>query len=63
MICILYNCKSFKPSEFNNFIVHQALPQLVEMYKSRDNKQGAEKSALRKLFVAWDIMTYGQQKS
>ncbi|MFK5270058.1 hypothetical protein ACI3P6_16755, partial [Lacticaseibacillus paracasei] len=60
---ILYNCKNFDKKAFNDYVVHTALPDFVKIYKERNKKTGMEKSVYRKLFVAWDIMNFGQKKS
>lgn len=57
---ITYNSQSIKYSELTNYIQNMALPNFIKYYKARDSKKIQEKSAYRKLFVAWDIITYGK---
>lgn len=60
---ILFNVEHLDFKELNQFVVDNALPRFVDMYRARDNNQALEKSALRKLFVAWDILKFGRKKS
>ncbi|MEN2327547.1 SIR2 family protein [Lacticaseibacillus paracasei] len=60
---ILYNCRNFDMKDFNDYVVHTALPDFVKIYKERNNKTATEKPVYRKLFVAWDIMNFDQKKS
>ncbi|CAJ1187296.1 SIR2 family protein [Companilactobacillus paralimentarius] len=59
---LVYNCDSFDFKDFDNYVKTKALPNFIEMYKERSQKNGNEKSAYRKLFVAWDILKFKKEK-
>lgn len=59
---VTYNSDRFTPEALTDYVQHVALPDFIRIYKQRNEKNGAEKSAYRKLFVAWDILNYGQKK-
>ena len=60
---ITYNIKNIDIKELNKFVKRKALKRFIELYKHRNSKEAAEKSAYRKLFVAWDILSYSKQKT
>lgn len=55
---ITYNSSSIEYRELTTYIQQTALPKFIKYYKARNGKTSQEKSAYRKLFVAWDILTY-----
>lgn len=55
---ITYNSQSIDYKKLTNYIQTSALPNFVKYYKARNPKTSQEKTAYRKLFVAWDIITY-----
>ncbi|MFY4480797.1 SIR2 family protein [Latilactobacillus sakei] len=58
---ITYNSAKLNYNELDNYVKNTALPEFNKMYKLRTTKNSAEKSAYRKLFVAWDILTFGKK--
>lgn len=54
--CITFNISNLNFTEVEKLIKTQFLDEFCKIYKSRDSNRGMEKSAYRKLFVAWDII-------
>lgn len=57
---ITYNADHLDQDELTKYVQLEALPKFISLYKLRNNSNGMEKSAYRKLFVAWDILNYNQ---
>lgn len=57
---ITYNADHLNQTELTKYVQQEALPTFTTLYKERSNSNGLEKSAYRKLFVAWDILNYKQ---
>ena len=53
--CITFNISNLDFEKVEDLIKHKLLDDFCELYKSRESNRGAEKTAYRKLFVAWDI--------
>lgn len=56
--CITFNISHLNFEEVEGVIKHQILDEFCKLYKSREPNRGMEKTAYRKLFVAWDIIKY-----
>lgn len=56
--CITFNISNLNFTEVEKLIKTQFLDEFCKIYKSRDSNRGMEKSAYRKLFVAWDIIKF-----
>lgn len=56
--CITFNISRLNFKEVEDLIKHQLLDEFCKLYKSRELKRGMEKTAYRKLFVAWDVKKY-----
>ncbi|MFB8551161.1 SIR2 family protein [Enterococcus casseliflavus] len=59
---ITFNAPNLDYEEFNRYVKEIALSNFIEIYKKRNQKDGNLKSAYRKLFMMWDILTYGEIK-
>ena len=55
---ITYNADHINFSDLDKYVKEQALPNFIKLYKMRVTKNSAEKTAYRKLFVAWDIIKF-----
>lgn len=53
-----YNADRIDFVELDKYVKENALPNFIKLYKMRDTTTSAEKTAYRKLFVAWDIMKF-----
>ena len=56
--CITFNISYLNFEEVDKLVKHQFLDEFCKLYKSREPNRGMEKTAYRKLFVAWDVMKY-----
>lgn len=56
--CITFNITRLNFEKVEDLIKHQYLDDFCKLYKSREPNRGLEKTAYRKLFVAWDVMKY-----
>ncbi|MDY4307185.1 hypothetical protein SNF32_06915 [Enterococcus mundtii] len=59
---ITFNAQNLDFQELDEYVKKMALPNFVEVYKRRNQKDGNVKSSYRKLFMMWDILTHGEIK-
>lgn len=59
--CMTYNIKHLSFDDIDNYIRNVAINNFCESYIQRDTKQALERTAYRKLIVAWDILKYGKK--
>lgn len=59
---ITFNAQNLDFQELDEYVKEMALPNFVEIYKRRNQKDGNVKSSYRKLFMMWDILTHGELK-
>ncbi|WP_240187313.1 hypothetical protein [Enterococcus faecium] len=59
---ITFNAQNLDFQELDEYVKEVALPNFVEIYKRRNQKDGNVKSSYRKLFMMWDILTHGELK-
>lgn len=55
---IAKNAQNIPLDELTEFIRERALPSFVQYTKQHNQKHGVEKTALRRLFLIWDIIMY-----
>ena len=57
---ITYNSDKLNKTELTKYVQKEALPAFIKLYKERNKRNAQEKTAYRKLFVAWDILNYSK---
>lgn len=55
---IAKNSRNIPEDKLTEFVRKYALPSFVQYTKQHDKKHGVEKTALRRLFLIWDIIKY-----
>lgn len=55
---IAKNSRNIPEDKLTEFVREYALPSFVQYTKQHDKKHGVEKTALRRLFLIWDIIKY-----
>lgn len=55
---IAKNSRNIPEDKLTKFVREYALPSFVQYTKQHDKKHGVEKTALRRLFLIWDIIKY-----
>lgn len=59
---IIYNIEEIDKNRLDIYVKNKALQEFIEIYRKRSKANPQTKAAYRKLFVAWDILTYGNKK-